>query len=51
MIFLKYFVKCRFGEGTQIIDDGFFDELQFTSNKNLEVQLVVLSIVDSCQYV
>ena len=26
-------VKCRFGEGTRITDDGFFDELQLSSNK------------------
>ena len=34
-----------FGEGTRITDDGFFDELQLSSNENLEVRLVVLNVL------
>ena len=29
----------------RIFDDGFFDELQWSSNKNLEVRLVVLNVL------
>ena len=29
----------------EFTDDGFFDELQWSSNKNLEVRLVVLNVL------
>ena len=34
-----------FGIKLRISDDGFFDELQWSSNKNLEVRLVVLNVL------
>ena len=41
--------KCgilnNFGIKLRTSDDGFFDELQRSSNKNLEVRLVVLNVL------
>ena len=52
IFFKNILLNVILGEGTQTTNDGFFDELQLSSNKNLEVRLVVLSIIiiDSCQY-
>ena len=47
---LNAIISTKFGFGmlSRITDDEFFNELQLSSNKNLEVRLVVLSIVDNC---
>ena len=48
---LKIVLNVVLEKECEFTDDGFFDELQLSLNKNLEVRLVILSIVDSCQYV